>query len=109
MKTLRILIFAGAMAGSPLALAEAPFDVGKLGHMKGILDVCSKEAPQKASAYLLQMKSLIGTATKATVDEATRTEEYQQAYESVHSELSNMAQDEAVAACTSYLTATNQR
>jgi hypothetical protein len=107
MRILHILVLGGAMACPPVALADLPFDAGKLGHMKGILDVCSKATPRGASDYLLQMKAMIGAATKAMVDEAAKTEEYQQAYQSIRSEFSNMAQDEVVAACTSYLTTKN--
>ncbi len=107
MKILHVLVLGGAIACPSVVLAELPFDAGKLGHMKGVLDVCSKTAPREASDYFLQMKSTIGNATKAMVDEAARTDEYQQAYQSVRSELSNKAQDEMATACTAYLTTTN--
>ena len=107
MKILYILVLGGTLACPCIALAELPFDPGKLGHMKGVLNVCSKVTPREASDYFLRMKSLIGDATKAMVDEAAKTEEYQQAYQSIASELSNKSQDEMAAACTSYLTTTN--
>ena len=107
MKVLHILVLGGAMVCSTIALAELPFDPGKLGHMKGVLDVCSKATPREASDYFLRMKSAIGNATKEMVDDAAKTEEYQQAYQSVRSELSNKAQDEMATACTAYLMTTN--
>lgn len=107
MKIRHILVLGGAMICSPVALAELPFDAAKLGHMRAVLEVCSKVAPREASNYLLQMKSLIGKATKAMVDEAARTDEYQAAYQSVGSELSGKSHDELASACTSYLATAN--
>ena len=104
MKALHIVVLGGTFACSSAALADFPFDAGTLGRMKGILDTCSSASPQKASAYLLQMKSLIGDAKKAAVDEATGTEEYKQAYESIRSELGNMPPDEVSQACNGFLT-----
>lgn len=106
MKILRILVTGGVMACSTVTLADLPFDPGKLGHMRGVLDVCSRAMPRVASDYFLQIKSLIGDATKEMVAEAAKTEEYQQAYQSVRSELGNKAQDEVATACTSYLSTT---
>ena len=107
MKILQVIVLAGAMIGPAVALADFPFDAGKLGRMKGILDVCSKATPRQASAYLLQIKSLIADTTKDMVNQATKTDEYQQAYQSIRSELSNLAPDDVAASCTSYLTTAN--
>jgi hypothetical protein len=107
MKIPCVLVLGGVIAWPAVALAEIPFDPGRLGQMKGVLEVCSRVAPRAASEYLLQMKAVIGSATKAMVDEAARTEEYQQAYQSVRSEFSSLSQDGIVASCTSYLAATN--
>lgn len=107
MKLLHILVLGGAMVCSTVALAELPFDPGKLGHMKGVLSVCIKTKPREAWDYFLKMKAMIGDATKAMVDEAAKTDEYQQAYQSVRSELSDKAQDEMATTCTAYLTTTN--
>lgn len=109
MKILYILLCAGVATGPAVAQAGLPFDAGKLGQMKALVDVCSKATPREASKYLLQTKSLIGNATKQTVDEAAATEEYQQAYEAIRSKFSNLSQDGIVDACTSYLTTMNSR
>ncbi len=104
MKTMHIIILVGTMVCSPVILADPSFDVGQLGHMKGIVDVCSKVNPRQASNYFLQMKELIGDATKQSVDQAARTEEYQQAYQAVTTQLRDMSQEEMTQACTGYLT-----
>ncbi len=104
MKTKHILVLAGVMACSPVALAESTVDAAKLGRMNGILNVCTSVNPQQASKYLLQIKALIGDATKQAVNAATKTEEYQQAYQTVTEELKNMAPDEMSQACNRYLT-----
>ena len=108
MKTLYILVLGGALACSPVVLADAPFDAGKLGYMRGVLDTCSSVAPQQASAYLLQMKTFVGSASRETVSNAMRTDEYQQAYQSIRSrlrdEMSTMSRNQAAATCASYLT-----
>ena len=107
MKIQCILAMGGAMLFSPVLLADTSIDPEKLGYMKGVLDACGKAAPQEASAYLLQIKSYIGDATKDTVNSAMRTDEYRQAYASIHSRLQSemgmLSRDAAAAACTSYL------
>jgi hypothetical protein len=104
MKTLLMLVFGGAVGYTPIALAEPSFDAGQLGRMRGILDLCARVSPHDAAQYLLQMKALIGDAPKATVDDATKTDEYQQAYQSITAELRNMGPNEMVQACNFYLT-----
>lgn len=103
MKFLQVLALGGAMAFASPAPAEATFDSAQLGHMKGVLDVCAKLNPREASDYLLQMKRLIGDATKDMVAEAAMTGEYQQAYQSITAELSSMVQEEMSKACSAYL------
>ncbi len=107
MKTVNFLVLAGVMAYPQLALAESTVDAAQLGRMQGILNVCTRVNPREASKYLLQIKALIGDASKQSVDQATRTEEYQQAYQAVTEELKNMAPDEMAQACNRYLTAAN--
>jgi len=90
-----------------LAWADFPFDVGKLGHMRAVLEICSRASPQAATYYMLQIKSLIGDASKSVVDEAARTDEYQQAYQSVRSDLSSLTKDGLEQECVSYLGSAN--
>ena len=80
-------------------------EAATLGQMKGVLDGCTAINPRAASSYLLHMKEVIGSATKAMVDEAEHSEDYQQAYDSVRTQLNALAQDKRVAACESYLSA----
>lgn len=107
MKILCILAMGGAMLGSSVALADTSIDAEKLGYMKGVLDACGKAAPQEASAYLLKIKSYIGDATKDTVNNAMRTDEYRQAYAAIYSRLQGemgiLSRGAAAATCTSYL------
>lgn len=101
MKTMYVFVI--AMSFPTITLADPSFDVSQFGRMKGILSACSSVHPLEASKYLLQIKALIGDATKETVDQASRTEEYKQAYQAVTEELGNMGQDEMAQACTDYL------
>lgn len=103
MKILHMLSLGAAMAVLSLALADPAFDAGQLGRMKGILEVCGQVNARDASQYLLQMKALIGNATKEEVDQAAKTDEYQQAYQSITTELNNMDPDAKVQACSGYL------
>lgn len=104
MKVMQFIVFSSILSVSS-AQADASFDPAKLGKMKGILEVCTKVNPQLAGGYFLQMKSLVGYASKEKVDEAQSTDEYRQAYQSVSDELNNMDQEEMVKACNAYLAA----
>ncbi len=107
MKILHMLALGAAMAVLSLALADPAFDAGQFGRMKGILDVCGRVNARDASQYLLQMKAMIGSATKAEVDQAAKTDEYQQAYQAITTELNNMDTDAKVQACSGYLSASS--
>ncbi len=107
MKTMQVSVLVLAMASSTLSLADTSFDTRQFGRMKGILNACTSVNPREASRYLLQIKALIGDATKETVDQVTRTEEYQQAYQTVTEELGSMVQDDMAKACNNYLASTN--
>ncbi len=107
MKTMSILVFAAVMAYSEATLADSTVDAAQLGRMQGILNVCAKVNPRDASKYLLQIKAVIGDASKQAVDHAAKTDEYQQAYQAVTEELKNMAPEEMVQACNRYLSTTN--
>ncbi len=107
MKILHVLSLGAAMAVLSLALADPSIDAGQLGRMKGILEVCGRVDTRDASQYLLQMKALIGNATKQEVDQAAKTDEYQQAYQSIAAELNNMDPDSMAQACSGYLSASN--
>lgn len=88
---------------SPSALAQSTFDPGTLGYMRAVLALCSKSDWQEASQYLLKMKSMIGNASRQTVEKAEKSEAYRIAYQSVRSELSNRDPRDRAAACSSYL------
>lgn len=107
MKTMHVFVLVMAMAYSTLSQADTSFDIRHFGRMKGILSTCTSVNPREASKYLLQIKALIGDATKETVDQVTRTEEYQQAYQTVTAELGSMVQDDMAKACNDYLASTN--
>lgn len=85
------------------ALADATVDPETLGHMKAVLDTCSKVNRQEASQYLLQMKAMIGAASRDSVNTAEKTQAYQIAYQSVRSELTNSDPQDFAAACNAYL------
>ncbi len=103
MKAMQFSVLVVAMAYSTMGLADSSLDAAQFGRMKGILNACGRVNPQQASKYLLQIKALIGDASRETVDQAARTPEYQMAYQAVTEELGNMGQDEMTRACTGYL------
>lgn len=107
MKTMQVFVLVMAMASPTITLADTSVDTRQFGRMKGILSACSSVNPREASKYLLQIKTLIGDATKDTVDQAARTEEYKQAYHDVTVELGSMNRDDMARACADYLAATN--
>ena len=96
MKMLHLIV---ALAWTSVVLAEQTIDAWTLGQMQGTLEVCSAVSPQDAAQYLLQMKALIGNATKDMVDEARRTADYQQAYQSTRSDLTGMTPASRASAC----------
>lgn len=89
------------------ALAEATFDPETLGHMKAVLDNCGRVNRQEASQYLLQMKAMIGPASRDSVREAERTQAYQIAYQSVRAQLDNTAPRDLALTCRAYLAERN--
>ncbi len=103
MKTLRMCVIAAALVCPALALAEGTVDAAQLGHMQAVLKSCSRVDPRQASSYLLQIKALVGDATKEEVDQATRRDEYQQAYQAVTDELAGMDKEAMERACANYL------
>jgi len=107
MKRMQILVLVAAMAYPTINFAASSVDPGQLGRMRGILSACSSVNPREASKYLLEIKTLIGDATKETVDQVARAEEYKQAYHDVTEELGSMSRDEMARACTNYLATTN--
>lgn len=107
MKAMQVFALVMAMAYPTISLADTSVDSSQFGRMKGILSACSSVNPREASKYLLQIKTLIGDATKETVDQAARTEEYKQAYHDVTEELGSMNRDDMARACADYLAVTN--
>jgi len=97
------MLLVSIMMCSSSVWAEFPFDVGKLGHMRAVLEMCSRASPQAATYYMLQIKSLIGDASKDVVARAARTDEYQQEYQSVRSDLTSLTQEGLKQECVSYL------
>lgn len=108
MKHLSIWITLAFLIVAPRALlAQAMFDPGTLGHMKGVLELCGGVNRREASQYLLQMKSMIGNASRDTVKKAEKTQAYQIAYQSVKAELNGKTPRDLAAACSVYLSERN--
>ncbi len=107
MKRIQVLVLVTAMTYPTIDFADPSVDPGQLGRMRGILSACSSVNPREASKYLLEIKTLIGDATKETVDQVTKAEEYKQAYHDITGELGSMSRDEMARACTNYLATTN--
>ena len=101
------VLTAGLLCGTALVDAQAAIDPATLGHMKAVLALCSRSNPQKASEYLLQMKSMIGDATREAVEQASRSDSYASAYESVRSDLGSRAPEDVGRVCDSYLSSAN--
>lgn len=89
------------------ASAESTFDPETLGHMKAVLDICGRVDRQAASQYLLQIKAMIGSASKGNVKQAQRRQAYQIAYQTVQSELANRSPQDFDKMCRAYLTEGN--
>jgi len=89
------------------ASAAVDFDPATLGHMKGVLESCGSVNRQAASQYLLQMKALIGSASKQEVAKIRKTPAYQAAYQSIRAELSNLEPQALTSTCASYLAERN--
>ncbi len=103
MKKSYVLALAALIGGPQVCCAAPALDAAQLGRMKGIVDVCSRVNAQQASRYFLQMKDLIGDASRETMTQVTRSDEYQAAYQSVTSELNGMGRAEMGRACADYL------
>lgn len=103
MKTTLAILLVLAAGCPSLALADPSFEVAQFGRMNGILNSCSRVNAQQASKYLLQIKALIGDANREAVDEARKSEPYQQAYQAITEELGNLGHDELAQACDRYL------
>ncbi len=97
------VLMAGLLCATAAIDAQAAVDPAALGHMKAVLALCTRSNPQKASEYLLQMKSMIGDATREAVEQASRTDAYAGAYESVRSDLGSRAPEDVGRVCDSYL------
>jgi len=107
MRVYGLILNFGLMACVPPVSAAIDFDPATLGHMKGVLESCSGVNRQAASQYLLQMKALIGTASKQEVAKIRKTRAYQAAYQSVRAELSNREPQALASTCASYLAERN--
>ena len=103
MKLIHSVMLVGVITAATAAMAQTSLDGWKLGHMQGVLDMCRRAVPQQATQYLLQMKSAIGDATRQMVNQAAKTDQYQQAYQQVHAELNGMAYAERAQACRAYM------
>lgn len=103
MRLKRLIIFIAMVISAQQGTAATGFDPATLGHMKGVLEMCGATNRQAASQYLLQMKALIGSATRQEIDKVRKTQAYQVAYQSVRNELSNRSPQELASACSSYL------
>jgi hypothetical protein len=103
MKMYRILCLAAALALPIVALAKLPFTNDGFGQVESILDFCTQADPQGAQKYQEQKKSLVRDVPEKEVEEARKTQEYRDAYDSTGDELANTPKEKAVKACTEAL------
>ena len=103
MKMYRMLCLAAALALPILALAKLPFTNAGFGQVEGILDFCAQADAQNAPKYQEQKKSLVRDVPENEVEEARKTQEYRDAYDSTSDELAKAPTEKAVKACTDSL------
>jgi hypothetical protein len=103
MKVYRILCLGAALVLPQLALAELPFPNDAFGKTEGTLDFCTQVDPQDAPKYQEQKKSLANEVPEKEVEEARRTQEYRDGYDSTTDELAKAPKEQAVMSCTNFL------
>ena len=103
MKMYRMLCLAAALALPILALAKLPFTNAGFGQVEGILDFCAHGDAQNAPKYQEQKKSLANEVPEKEVEEARKTQEYRDGYDSTTDELAKAPKEQAVMSCTNFL------
>lgn len=99
MQVRRILCLFTAAGLSQLAHAEAPISTQALGAAQGVFDFCSRVDPRDDRQYDEQARLLLKGMSDRSVDEARRSEQYEQAKQIIESVLSELPMSDAVEAC----------
>jgi len=107
MKFVQTVLAIATVAFAVAVSATPEFDPATLGHMQAVMASCGQVDRQEASQYLLEMKAMIGDATKSEVDKIAKSQAYRIAYRSVRDDLKDRPPKELAAACSVYLSEAN--
>lgn len=103
MKTYRMLCLGIALAIVPVAFAKLPFSNQAFGTVEGTLDFCAQTDTGSAPKYQERKKILVKDLPEKEVAEARASQEYQDAYQGITTELEKQPKEKVVEACTAYL------
>lgn len=103
MKIYRVLCLGTALVMAPVALAKLPFSNDAFGKVEGTLDFCAQTDAASASKYQERKKMLVKDLPEKEVAEARASQEYQDAYQGITTELEKLPKEKVVEACTAYL------
>ncbi len=103
MKTCRMFCLCAAIALPQFALAAEPsLNKKSLGQVEGIVDFCAKVNPQIAKSKGTAAPS-VGKASQKDLDEARKSDEYKEAYDSITETLNQIPADRASETCAAAL------
>ena len=103
MKICRIVCLTAALTLPQLTLAELPFSRDAFGKIEGTFDFCASVDPQSAPKYEAGKKAMVRDVPEKELEEARKTQEYRDAYDSISDELSKVPKEKALKACTDFL------
>jgi hypothetical protein len=104
MKTFLILSLGAAMVLPQSTPSKDPIDPEVYGRVEGILNFCAKVDPPSAAKYQERAKAFTRDQSQSAVDEARKSKEYQDAFDSITDLLSKApSDDEAVKSCKAFL------
>jgi hypothetical protein len=99
MKTYRMLCLCAAMSLPQFAMAaDAPLNKKSLGQVEGIFDFCAKVNPQIAK-YKGTAAPAVGKASQKDLDDARKSDEYKEAYDSITETLTELPKERVAEAC----------
>lgn len=103
MKISLILGLGAAMIVPQVTASEVPINGEALGRMEGILAFCAKVDAQSAAKYQERSKLFTRDQADKDVKAARASKEYQDAFDSISTELGKVRSEDAVKSCTAYL------
>jgi hypothetical protein len=101
----RILCLGAAIALSPTAFAEAPFDLQTLALLDSSMDFCVKVNAEAAEKYKDYVNQLEKDVPQKDLEAARDSGDYKEARKSISAELSKLNKKDATKACSDFLKA----